>query len=222
VLDQGPYSSCVAHAAMQCVRARHSHLGVRNAQLGSRWFTYYLARAASGDQHRDDGTYLRAAFNALKKFGVPPETEWPYEDQRDGKPMFACMPSVHAFFAAADQRSPLAYYRCTAVGHARVVEVKRAIASGHCVAFGTLVTEAFCDGAHGERFLGLPQSGEPIAGGHAMCLAAYDERGFSGPNSWGTSWGDKGWFHFRDEVIAWTESDDFWVVENVPHFPEAA
>jgi C1A family cysteine protease len=220
ILDQGPYSSCVANATMQLIRARHSRIGVKKPKLGSRWWAYYLARASHGAQHVDQGTFLRACFSALGKFGFPPETDWPYEDRdAHGATMWDAMPPVLAFWKAADQRSPVAYYRITATGQDRIYGVKRAIAAGHCVAFGTLVTESFCNGDH-TGFVGLPEAGDPIAGGHAMCLAKYDERGFSGPQSWGESWGDRGWFHFKPEVIAWNESTDFWIAENVPKFLE--
>ncbi len=218
VLDQGVYSSCVANTVAQCIRARHHKLGVAEPKLASRWWTYYWARASHGAEHEDQGTFIRAAFGALRKFGFPTEDAWPYEAERDGRPMWDCKPSVPAFFAAADMRSPVAYYRITAEGQQRVTEVKRAIAAGFCVAFGTLVTERFCEGKYGAAYVGLPQPGDPLAGGHAMTLASYDERGFSGPNSWGTGWGDRGWFHFTPEVIAWDESSDFWIVENVPRF----
>jgi C1A family cysteine protease len=222
ILDQGHYSSCVAHACMQAIRARHSRLGVKNPKLGSRWWAYYLSRASHGDQLRDEGTWIRACFGALRKFGFPTEDVWPYDDNYEGVSKYKCMPPVAAFWRAADQRSPVAYYRITAAGEARVVECKRAIAAGYTIAWGTLVTQAFCDGDYGSQYVGLPQQGDPVVGGHAMLLAAYDERGFSGPNSWGEGWGDRGWFHFKPEVIAWPESDDFWICENVPKFLEAA
>lgn len=217
ILDQGPYNSCVANTAAQCVRARHSALGVPQPTLLSRWWAYYLARASHGAELKDEGTYIRACFGALRKFGFPTEAQWPYNPAHDGRPMFTCHPPVRVFWDAADQRSPLAYYRITAVGEARVRVVKQAIASGYCVAFGTLVTQAFVEGTT-RGFVGLPGPQDTIVGGHAMTLAAYDERGFSGPNSWGEQWGDRGWFHFKSEVIAWEKSSDFWIVENVPKF----
>jgi C1A family cysteine protease len=55
----------------------------------------------------------------------------------------------------------------------------------------------------------------PVAqGGHATHLVGWDEsRGvFMGENSWGTRWGDDGYYLLAPEVIADPCSRDFWVI----------
>merc|ERR1712039_1040625 len=43
----------------------------------------------------------------------------------------------------------------------------------------------------------MPQAGEKIKGGHAVCIVGYDDacQVFIARNSWGTSFGDNGFFY---------------------------
>jgi len=47
--------------------------------------------------------------------------------------------------------------------------------------------------------------GDKILGGHAMCIVGYDKSGFIIRNSWGPTWGDKGYtkFPYSDWGMQW-------------------
>lgn len=214
VLDQGPVGSCVANAWMQAVRGSHVAQGVANPRLGSRLFTYYNARAYSGEQHVDEGTYLRDAARALNRFGFCPETSWPY-----GTAVVNTMPTWEAYRAGADQRQPTVYAKIPSVGRARLDDIKRALAAGHLVVFGTAVSEAFCRNELGTGPIPAP-TGIPIAGGHALCCAGYDGDTFNVVNSWGTGWGNQGWFEMSGEWMMWDQTNDIWIVEQSPRYSE--
>jgi C1A family cysteine protease len=55
--------------------------------------------------------------------------------------------------------------------------------------------------ANGE--LPLPTKGEDIVGGHAVVCVGYDDakQAFIVRNSWGTGWGDKGYFYMPYEFF---------------------
>lgn len=222
VLDQGALGSCVANAALQAVRASHRRQGVSAPPLGSRLALYYLSRAQMGETEIDGGTYLRLAFQSLNTFGFCPEDVWPYSDTGD---RWKTAPSKDAYRLAYDQRAkvgrPVAYYRIYEDGFERVFAVKRALAAGYVVCFGTDVSDAFCAGDLGSGPISAP-IGQSIAGGHAMCIVGYDGDTFTICNSWGPGFGDGGYCRFRADYIAWSKSRDFWFVEAAPPFAAEA
>jgi C1A family cysteine protease len=214
VLDQGNIGSCVANAILQAVRCSHVKQGIANPQLGSRLFGYYLSRAYHHQTNEDSGTFLRLFFSALAKFGFCPESVWSYSD--DGE-KFREMPPMAAFRAAFDQANPTTYRRIAASGADRLDQIKRAIASGYGVCFGTDVDGAFTSNQLSEPI--KPPSGN-IAGGHAMMVGGYDGDVFEICNSWGTGWGDGGWCRFSDEYMAWDKTRDLWIVEYAPRYSD--
>ena len=61
---------------------------------------------------------------------------------------------------------------------------------------------------------------EQFLGGHAVCLVGYDDNlnggRFIARNSWGTSWGDHGYFYMPYQVIQnKSMSSDFWTISTV-------
>lgn len=211
ILDQKRLGSCVANATAQACRASMVRQGAVNPPLGSRLWLYYLARAYDHDTANDDGTYGRNAFMALQQFGLPPEEAWPYTDEGV---QFTVMPSPSAFMQAFDQSacSSPRYYRLDQQGGARVDAVRQAISQGHCVVFGTGVTEDFCGQDQKGKIIHAP-AGQPLAGGHELVIAEYDQTSFGIVNSWSSDWADGGWCRFSYDYIAWDGSDDFWIVD---------
>ena len=67
-------------------------------------------------------------------------------------------------------------------------------AKGECMKTG----EDFVESVRSGKWLVRPIGNEKEYGGHAVLLVGYDERGFIAKNSWGTDWGDGGYFR-----VAW-------------------
>lgn len=220
ILNQGGLGSCTTNATAQAVRASLVRQGVKGAELPSRLFLYYLARAYDHDTYNDDGTFLRHVCQAAVKFGLPRESFWPYTDVSVGDDApFRRMPPFNAFSKAFDQHTGASYHRIDTTGAARLDDIRRAIAAGYCVVFGTLVSTDFASGRLGSGPIPLPTN-KPIAGGHALTIAEYDETSFGIVNSWGDDWGDKGWCKFSPDYLSWSESDDFWIISLVPNFSD--
>lgn len=212
MLDQDRASSCVANAIAQAIRMAHVKAGVIQPLLLSRLFGYYLSRAEHGEQDVDDGTYLRMFFKALNQFGFCPETYWPYDLDN-----INTEPPGSAFWAGFDQRTPTVYERISSAGPARIDDIKRAVAAGFGVCFGTDVSEQFCAGELGEGPI-APPVGLPIAGGHALVVDGYEGDAFSIVNSWGTGWGDGGRCTFSADYLAWPQTTDIWIVAKAPEY----
>lgn len=223
--DQGMLGTCVAQLVMQMIRISQVRQGATNPPIGSRLFCYYVARSYDNDTGNDNGTFIRNAFLGITKYGFPPETEWPYSDDKSGpRPPFARMPSLSALRSAFDQRAERStvYRKIYSTGEERLLDIRRAIASGFPVGFGTKVSVAFVNGDLGTAPI-APPIGLQIAGKHAMMLGEYeDEKSFGTLNSWGSSFGDNGWCKLSSEYIKWDESSDFWIVETAPVYEPVA
>ncbi len=233
ILDQRSLGSCTSNSVAQCIRAAEIVAGAPlTTPFMSRLFAYYLARAYDGTTHEDAGTNIRTIFRVINKYGFPPESAWPYSDNTDpaqGDVLFDRMPSAEAFREAYDRRASVAnaqrgvvsYAKILATGDARCLAIKQAIAARCLVAFGTDVSEAFCNG-EGVSAPVAPPIGQSIVGGHAMCIVGYDGDTFEVANSWGETFAYAGFVRFSKEYIKWDRSDDFWIVRKAPPMPKGA
>lgn len=236
IIDQGGLGSCVANAGFQAIRASHvSQLAAQilpgmtedaaferarsASRLGSRLFGYYFLRAYIHTTDYDSGGYNRDFFRAMNKFGFPMEEDWTYDDRDTGDPdadKFCQLPSTLAMERAFDQKSPTIYRRIMSVGYERIEDVKRAIAAGYVVVFGTRVDEDFAsDNIDPTVPLAPPTSS---VGGHAMCIAEYNGDDFGVVNSWGDGWGDYGWCRFSADYLTADFTHDLWIVEHAPRY----
>lgn len=220
VLNQGPIGSCVANALAQAIRIRA--LGMREdyPEIMSRLFAYWHSRNQHGDAKRDTGTYIRLAIKATNKLGRPPESAWPYvtSDHRnpvDGSnpPKFTRKPPPFVTMHAIDRRRQR-FYRIASYDQERVTEIKRAISSGFPVVLGTRISESFL--SLPANHVPVPIPTDRIVGGHAFLLAGYEEGHALACNSWGTGWGDRGWFRMSWEFVAWSQTHDLWAIDLPP------
>jgi C1A family cysteine protease len=105
----------------------------------------------------------------------------------------------------------------------RIVDLNgciNALASGYPVVVGFLVYSSFMSNAVVRTgMMRYPNvRTEPLLGGHAVLLVGYDNRTrrFIARNSWGSRWGDRGYFYMPYDVIDNREmSDDFWIIKDV-------
>lgn len=214
VLDQGALGSCVANSILQAVRGSQVRQGAVAPKLGSRLFGYWVSRAYHHATDVDDGTYLRTFFQGLNQFGFCPESVYPYDVAR-----YAAMPPSAAFRAGFDQHAPTVYKRIQSANAARVADIKRALAAGYLVTFGTLVSEDFARNQLGDAPLSAP-IGKTIAGGHALCAVGYDGDDFEVVNSWSEDWGARGYCTMAADYLTWAETTDLWIVQEAPAYSE--
>jgi hypothetical protein len=229
VLDQGLLGSCVANAGMQAIRMAHVRQGVKNPKLGSRLFGYFFARAYDHMTKEDGGTEIRLFYQALNKFGFPPEEIWGYDDApvgENGEPgKFATLPSALAVRAAYDQHAPSVYRRLNGTGASLVEMIKTALAVGkQPVEFGTLVTKAYTNDDLGPSgIVDVPSPDAEIAGGHAQLVTGYRVLStgrtiFEVLGSWGSSFAEDGFCWYTEDYLTWASTTDLWVVDHTPLF----
>lgn len=207
--DQGNLGSCTGNAIAGAIelidRKQGKPLDV------SRLFIYYQERVLEGTVYYDSGAYIRDGIKACHTWGAPLESLWPYVISK-----WATKPSTAAYNDAI-KRKVSGYTRCS-----NFSAVKNAIASGTPVIVGFLVYDSFEWNINNTTgMMPYPDTKkEQILGGHAVCVVGYDDNLNGGRficrNSWGTSWGDHGYFYMPYQVIQNTAmSSDFWTISSV-------
>jgi len=77
VEDQGSIGSCTANAAIELLEYLDAVPDNQYVNL-SRLFLYYNTRLIEGTQGYDSGCTMRDTMKSLNKYGVYPESRWPY------------------------------------------------------------------------------------------------------------------------------------------------
>jgi len=205
--DQGNLGSCTGNAIAGAIEL----INKRNNKLldVSRLFIYYYERMLIGTINYDSGAYIRDGIKACYTYGAPLESLWPYNISK-----FKTTPASTAIIDAT-KRKVTSYQKA-----ADFNAVMDAVTSGYPVIIGFSVYSSF-ETATVARTGIMPYPNvnrERLLGGHAVLIVGYNKNNntFIVRNSWGTGWGDKGYFYMPFQVIQNTSmSSDFWVIKSV-------
>lgn len=209
VYDQGAMGSCTANAI--CAAIEFDQLKEhKTLRMPSRLFVYYNERTLEGTTESDDGASLRSGMKALNRWGYCTERAWPYLETH-----LLRKPHTEAYERA--EKKIITNY--ASVGQS-LAELKATLAEGFPVVVGISVYESFESKTMETYGVGqMPKPRERLLGGHAVLLVGYDQhqRTWLLRNSWGVTWGDKGYFTLPYPYLLNAGlSDDFWVVSFVP------
>ena len=222
VEDQGALGSCTAQAGAGIIEYYEQKSFGHHVEA-SRLFLYKTTRNLM-KARGDSGAYLRSTMGAMVLFGVPPEPYWPYTDAEEG---FDREPTAFCY-AFAQNYKTLLYYRHDAAGATRAAvleKVKTYLAAGHPAMFGFTVYSSISQ-ANETGLIPVPFGRERIEGGHAVVAMGYDDdrtiaNASGGPpargallirNSWGRSWGEKGYGWLPYAYVEKGLAEDFWSV----------
>jgi C1A family cysteine protease len=218
IYDQGQLGSCTGNAiagALELVERKNYKGTTYATYVFSRLFIYYLERVLEGSVNSDAGAYIRDGFKAVNQTGACLESYWPYVISK-----FAVKPPTTAYTNAAKQKV------VTYASLANLTGIKTAVAAGYPVVLGFLVYASFESAATAKTGL-MPYPNtktETFYGGHAICVVGYDDT-LAVPgknpgrlicrNSWGTGWGDKGYFYMPYGIITDGMASDFWTLSAI-------
>jgi len=221
VYDQGQIGSCTANAIAAAIQFDLKKQKLKTF-IPSRLFIYYNERNMEHSVATDSGAQIRDGVKSVNKLGVCPEPEWPYvatpADPNTNVWPAGAVPAekpAPACYTSALKHQVISYQRV----NRDLAQMKGCLASGYPFVFGFTVYDAFESAAVAKSgVLNLPAAGEQVVGGHAVLAVGYDDpsQRFLVRNSWGTSWGQKGYFTMPYSYLITTNlASDFWTIRMV-------
>ena len=207
VYNQGQLGSCTANALGGAFQFGQKKQSIAN-WAPSRLFIYYNERVLRNAVNSDSGAYIRDGIKTMNTQGVCAEENWPYDISKfTQEPTTVC-------YSKALTNQVVSYMR---INNSNLSQLRSCLAKGFPITFGFTVYESFRNiGKNG--MMAMPGATEQVLGGHAVLAVGYDDakQVFIIRNSWGSTWGDKGYFYMPYAYITSTNlCDDFWTIRLV-------
>lgn len=208
ILDQGELGACTAFGTTEMVH--FVRLKQKLADFSpSPLFTYYATRQIENTVNEDSGAQVRNALKSAVVYGVVQEEKWKYDISN-----FKTNPTPDVW-AEAQKHQTLQYHR---INDGVIHDMQQCLWEGYPFTFGAELFESF-ESLHVEQtgVVPLPTDSEKSLGGHCMMCVGWkvinNKRYFIIQNSWGTSWGDKGYCYIPFEYIGNKNLvSDFWTI----------
>ena len=204
--NQGSLGSCTGQSIAGAIELLNKRGGKHNDV--SRLFIYYYERLILGTVNYDSGAYIRDGIKATNKYGASLESLWPHDIRK-----FRQEPITEAKNDALNRK---------VTRYERVNDFNGcvdALSNGYPVVMGFYVYDSFMSkNVARTGIMPYPNTKrEKLLGGHAVLLVGYDKRKkvFIARNSWGTNWGDKGYFYMPFDIVKPNMSSDYWIIKSV-------
>ena len=185
IIDQSSIGDCTACAFYYTLMSQ-----TNNGVPLSRLFVYANCRILDNTPlNQDNGTYIRTVCSAVQNYGVCKETVYPYIISNYSK-----LPPLTAY------KNSNQFKKFTYIFIAQdITSIKSCLNTYKVpIVFGFLVYSSFMTNAVlTTGVVPMPNTKiEKLKGGHCVCLVGYNDvtQMFTCANSWGTTWGNKGYF----------------------------
>lgn len=188
IMDQGNLGSCVSFSV--CGMLNYLNPNFKHSEL----FLYYNTRKDIGTINYDSGSSMFDGVNAARKYGVCSRSLWPYNTKK-----YKIKP-VSQTYKNAKLHQAIDYFNIPNDEKS----IKNYLAQGYMTIAGIAVYSQFESyEANTTGIILMPTDKDSYLGGHAIGIVGYDDskQWWICRNSWGTSWGDKGYFYLPYEYL---------------------
>ena len=144
-------------------------------------------------QDIESGSFLRLVFNVIARFGVPPETLWPYSSNPRQQPSIKAQRAAFANICKA-------FYKITGSVSEKHDQILKCLQDGRSVAMASCLEKAY--GSYtGGVFPWHKSASKPM--NHAQVIAGWSEsmQAYKIRNSWSASWGLNGYAWVQKECV---------------------
>ncbi len=209
--DQGSLGSCTGNCVTSMLEIKLTKDEEKKTEHLSRLMAYYNGRKIDGSTTSDAGAQLRSVIKGLVKEGVSTEKTWPYTISEFKKSPSKSAKTEGKVLADRIALKKLSYARLTSLN-----SMLDCLSKGNTFVFGFSVPETI-DTLPKSGVLHFPKTDTKIDGGHAVLAVGYDitKEFIWVRNSWGESWGLKGYFKMPFQWF--TDSrrlvDDVWTLQ---------
>lgn len=193
VYNQGHLGSCTANAVAAAIDAARMVDGedpIYPARLAIYWLERFLEHAPATE---DRGAQGRDGFKAARKYGVVPESDWPYVDNK-GTTEFSTDPRTSPKWGTDHWILNRPYKSVSR----SIVDLKRVLSNRQTIAFGFRVPASFESREMAETgIMAYPDPQDLTRDGHEVLAVGYlraQPHYCLVRNSWGTDWGMAGYF----------------------------
>jgi C1A family cysteine protease len=204
--DQDTLSSSAAHAISTTYKylINESSSHIDKDFIPSRLFLFF-------NQNKLIGSTIRNTLKSLRNFGVCSEKSWPYDISKS-----LIEPPKLCYNEALENKS-VEYHRVIQFTN----QLRQCLAMGNPIIFGLTIFESFESPLVAKTgMVPMPAENEKILGGQIVLLVGYDqeESYWICRNSWGSTWGDEGYFYLPNEYLAKEKryTSDFWILKLLP------
>jgi hypothetical protein len=191
ILNQGDLGDCVSNAFALCITI------ITNGKLQiSRLLHYAFTRIIENTPlSEDSGLYVRDGCKSISKYGVCSEDKWPHNTKK-----YNILPELNVI----NSSKYLQNYSYVFLNQ-DIQTLKTYLSTKKSpIIFGFMVYNSFMNiGSNG--IVPVPNtSTETLQGGHCALIVGYNDstQMFICANSWGKSWGNKGFFYMPYKYIS--------------------
>lgn len=191
--NQGSTGSCVGWGSADAVLrwhfvkagrlAKNEPLSVRQVWMSAKETDVYTDRPTTFIE--TDGTWLTAALDIARKYGVVTNSVLPFENPAGTCELY--LGEVNTFYALAAQRKIASYFNL-----GRNLTDWRAWIANNGPILTRLDVDTTWDNAAATHGQLAAYDAAHTRGGHCIALVGYTPSYFIVRNSWGNGWGDKG------------------------------
>jgi len=207
VYDQGNLGSCTANALCAVHEFETVDENIDKGFKPSRLFLYYNERLVENTINEDSGALLSDGIKCMKRYGVCSEKYCPYVIEK-----FTQRPSPQAYADALKQKVVTASNI-----HQDVTSMKTSLYNKNPFVVGIAVYSSFeSEEVAKTGMVPMPSDNEECLGGHAIVCVGYTKDHWIMRNSWGSSWGDKGYFYLPYLYLLDSNlSSDLWNISKI-------
>jgi|GEM_PF-3075796 len=163
-------------------------------------YVYFYARSLRGWTDKDSGSYIRDGLKILHKKGACLDYNWPItEGVYDMPPKFNYLSKINSYERISGKNNELLDKLMHCIAVEKLPVIISVMLHDHILKEWNSKTKGIIRTPSSKEILNRNLA----AYGHAMYLDSFDykKKMFSGMNSWGSLWGDKGRFYLDFDFI---------------------